>query len=81
MIDNPGSDVGMNTWSSRVVHATLAAGRYAVTVHLIDWESDPESVDADGRPVPAALPDFVLEIRSEPTSAPAYRTAVETFPR
>jgi hypothetical protein len=57
----------------------LAAGRYTVTVHLIDWEADPESVDATGRPVEGALPDFVVEIHPEPSPAPRYRTNVMTF--
>ncbi|GGM89391.1 MAG TPA: hypothetical protein VIL71_23595 [Spirillospora sp.] len=57
----------------------LAPGRYAVEVHLIDWQAEPGSTDADGNAVDGALPDFVVEISPEPDPAPPYRRTVETF--
>uniref|UniRef100_A0AAU2UYX9 Uncharacterized protein n=1 Tax=Streptomyces sp. NBC_00003 TaxID=2903608 RepID=A0AAU2UYX9_9ACTN len=61
---------------------SLPAGRYAVTVHLIDWQSDPESVGPDGSPAEAALPDFAVTISEAPTAettSHAYRKKIETF--
>jgi hypothetical protein len=55
----------------------IAAGRYAVSVNLIDWKADPASVDASGKPTENALPDFVVVVES--ASGGPYRTAVKTF--
>ena len=56
----------------------LPAGRYAVVVHLIDWQSDPASVGPDGSPAEGALPDFAVTI-SEAPAGTAYRKNIETF--
>lgn len=58
---------------------SLAKGRYAVQVHLVDWKADPGSVDSNGKPGPDALPDFVVLIGDE--VAGPYRTSVQTFNR
>jgi hypothetical protein len=57
--------------------APLAAGRYSVTVNLIDWKADPASVDSSGKPTKNALPDFVVVIG--PASNVSFRTKVQTF--
>ncbi|OIK01332.1 hypothetical protein BIV25_05840 [Streptomyces sp. MUSC 14] len=56
----------------------LPAGRYAVVVHLVDWQSDPASVGPDGSPAEGALPDFAVTI-SEALAGTAYRKDIETF--
>jgi len=57
----------------------VPAGRWAVTVHMIDWAKEPGSRDQDGRPTPDALPDFVVLL--VPDSGGPYRTRVVTFDR
>lgn len=57
----------------------LAPGRYTVTVHWIEWEAEPGSVDARGKVTGSALPDFVVEITPERRPAPTYRKNVNTF--
>lgn len=57
----------------------IAAGRYAVTINLIDWKADLPSVDSSGKPTENALPDFVIVI--EPAIDGPYRTEVQTFER
>ncbi|WP_125591398.1 hypothetical protein [Amycolatopsis balhimycina] len=59
----------------------LAEGRYSVVVNLIDWKADPNSIGSDGRPLPSALPDFLVLVRPEVSSAGNFRTKVETFVR
>ena len=69
-------DVGDAEFASANKNA-LAVGRYSVTVHLIDWEMDPASVDSSGRPTENALPDFVVVIGTAIDGA--FRTRVRTF--
>jgi hypothetical protein len=57
----------------------LAPGRYAVVVHLVDWEAEDGAVAADGSPKEGALPDFVVEIGPELPPGTVYRHSVETF--
>jgi hypothetical protein len=57
----------------------LAAGRYSVVVNLLDWKAG--SVGSDGRPLPSALPDFLVLVRPEGPAMSEYRTAVDTFAR
>ena len=57
----------------------LVPGRYAVTIHLIDWKADPASVDEVGKPTESALPDFVITLGID--SGGPYRTKVQTFER
>lgn len=53
-------------------------GDYAVTIHLIDVDLDPQSKAADGSWRPDALPDFVLTL--QPVTAPIdFRDELETF--
>ncbi|WP_432753981.1 hypothetical protein ACE1OA_34540 [Streptomyces sp. JL2001] len=54
-------------------------GRYAVVVHLIDWQAESGSQDEAGRPVPGALPDFVVLINPAQPGLETLRTAVHTF--
>jgi hypothetical protein len=68
-------DVGMG----RPVLIPLAEGRYAVTVHLIDWGAEPGSRKPDGTPSAQALADFVVEVG--PAGSGPYRDRVESFDR
>lgn len=54
-------------------------GRWSVVAHVLDWELEPDAVDADGHPAPSALPDFAVLLNPERGSATPYRTAVQTF--
>lgn len=59
----------------------LPAGRWSVTISLIDWEAEPGQVDDGGQPAPTALPDFAILINPEGQADREYRTKVETFER
>ncbi|MFD0070923.1 hypothetical protein ACFVIY_00520 [Streptomyces sp. NPDC127166] len=50
-----------------------------MVVHLIDWQAEAGSQDEEGRPVPGALPDFVVLINPVQPGQGAFRTAVHTF--
>lgn len=56
----------------------LAAGRYRVVTHLVDWEAEPGSQLPDGSPADSALPDFIVEILPG-GSGEDFRTSVATF--
>ncbi|WP_447523318.1 hypothetical protein [Salinibacterium sp. NYA9b] len=59
----------------------VGKGIYAVTVHLIDWVSEPDARDASREASPDALPDFIVQLALiAPGSAPVFRTEVLTFP-
>jgi len=62
------------------LHIPLPTGRWSVTVTLIEWDAEPGQKDADGKPCPTALPDFVLLINPEQDSG-HYRTEIQTFER
>ncbi|MGC4779925.1 hypothetical protein [Micromonospora chalcea] len=55
-------------------------GRYAVTVHLIDWKAEPGAAGSNGRPAANALPDFIIEVRPE-SGSEVYRSILATFER
>ncbi|MCK2238896.1 MULTISPECIES: hypothetical protein [unclassified Crossiella] len=68
----------------------LPPGRYSVSIHLIEWDAEPGSRDAQGQPTEDALPDFVvlleldyrLGARVPPAGsalAPVYRRELLTF--
>jgi len=59
----------------------LPAGRWSVTIFLIDWEAEPGQADDAGRPAPTALPDFAILINPENHANREYRTQVQTFER
>ncbi|MGW4948033.1 hypothetical protein ACWEOZ_41315 [Actinoplanes sp. NPDC004185] len=59
----------------------LRAGRWSVTIALIDWKAEPGQVDGAGRPAPTALPDFVILVDPEDGAGRGYRTQVRTFDR
>jgi hypothetical protein len=61
--------------------ASLDPGRYAVVVHLIEWEAEPGSRDEHGEPTASALPDFIVEIFEERPGELTYRSKVRTFER
>ncbi|MFF5974027.1 hypothetical protein ACFY7C_21115 [Streptomyces sp. NPDC012769] len=65
--------------SEGVIEHRMPDGRYAVVVHLIDWQAEAGSQDTAGRPVPGALPDFVVLINPAQPGQRAFRTAVNTF--
>ncbi|MET8586417.1 hypothetical protein ABZX39_36955 [Streptomyces collinus] len=72
--------VGAEAWPG-TVQCHLPAGRYSVVIHLIAWEDEPGSVNADGTPSTTALSDFVVLINAAGPEHVAFRTAVETFDR
>jgi hypothetical protein len=57
----------------------VPAGRWAATVHVLDWNEEPGSVGPDRRPTADALPDFVVVLA--PDSGGPYRTTLVTFDR
>ena len=59
----------------------LPPGRYAATIHLLDWEAEPGSQADDGEPSESALPDFVVLFEPEPDPVPAFRTKIVSFER
>lgn len=63
------------------VDIPLDDGRYAVVVHLVDWQAEPGSRGADGSPSADALPDFIVEIFTDVYGGLKYRTKVDTFDR
>lgn len=65
--------------SDGVLEHPVPEGRCAVVVHLIDWQAEAGSQDTEGRPVPSALPDFVVLINPAQASQRTFRTAVNTF--
>ncbi|WP_328446218.1 MULTISPECIES: hypothetical protein [unclassified Amycolatopsis] len=58
----------------------LPAGRWSVTIALIEWDAEPGQKDTAGRPAPTALPDFVLLLNPD-RGAGRYRTEIRTFDR
>jgi hypothetical protein len=58
---------------------TVPPGPSAVTIHLIEWDAEPGAKDAQGKPTPGALPDFVVLISPEDTTDSPYRTRLQTF--
>ncbi|WP_112587387.1 hypothetical protein [Micromonospora noduli] len=64
----------------KALHVVAPAGRYAVTVNLIDWESEPDSRALTGDPSPCALPDFVLLLTAPTWPEPAFRQSLQTLP-
>lgn len=66
------------TEAGRVHAVPLPRGRYAVTVHLIDWKAEPGAAHHDGTPVGGALPDFVV-LLNPAGHATRYREDLATF--
>ncbi|MGW2016715.1 hypothetical protein [Streptomyces sp. NPDC001927] len=62
-----------------VIEHPVPEGRHAAVVHLIDWQAEAGGQVKDGRPVPEALPDFVVLINPAQPGQEAFRTAVHTF--
>ena len=54
-------------------------GEYIVRIHLIAWDEEPGSKDADGKPTENALPDFTVFISSHDGTNQSFRQSVETF--
>ncbi|MGW6027738.1 hypothetical protein [Streptomyces sp. NPDC055099] len=65
--------------SDDVIEHPVPEGRYAVVVHLIDWQAEAGSQDEAGQPVPGALPDFVVLINPAQPGRETFRTVVQTF--
>lgn len=57
----------------------LEPGAYSVKAYAIDWEEDPDSVDANGDPTEDALPEFIIILTSDPDESKEYFTGLETF--
>jgi hypothetical protein len=69
------ADQAGERWTKTV---PLAPGRHSVTLHLIDWQAEPDATNPDGTPADHALPDFVILINpADP--ATLYRTNITTF--
>lgn len=71
-------DVAAETGRDQSRTISLARGRYAVTVHLIDWKAEPGAVRHDGTPAGGALPDFVV-LLNPAGPATRYREDPATF--
>jgi hypothetical protein len=67
--------------AANVTRVSLPAGRYRVTVHLIEWNAEPGAKGDDGAPTDSALPDFLILIGPENARVDSYRTQVRTFDR
>lgn len=63
------------------VEIPLESGRYAVVVHLVDWQAESGALDENGKPSLNAFPDFIVEIFDELPGGGTYRTKMETFER
>jgi len=72
--------VGAEAWPE-TVQFELPAGRYSVAIHVIAWEDEAGSVNADGTPSATALPDFVALVDPAAPEQDTFRSAVETFDR
>ncbi|MFC8434441.1 hypothetical protein [Streptomyces sp. NPDC057253] len=72
--------VGAEAWPG-TVQFDLPVGRYSVVIHLIAWQDEDGSVDEDGTPSAAALPDFVVLVSPVGPGQDLFRVDVETFPR
>ncbi|MEV5733830.1 hypothetical protein [Streptomyces sp. NPDC052292] len=70
--------VGAEAWPG-TVQCDLPVDRYSVVIHLIAWEDEPGSVNADGTPSETALSDFVVLINAAVPGQNTFRSAVETF--
>ncbi|SBT40770.1 hypothetical protein [Micromonospora auratinigra] len=64
----------------KALHVTAPAGRYTVTINLIDWESEQDSRTPAGTPSPHALPDFVLLLNQATSPEPVFRQSLQTLP-
>jgi hypothetical protein len=58
----------------------IPAGRYGVTVHLIDWAAEPGARDPSGKRAEGALPDFVV-LAGPAAEDASFRTKAKTFDR
>lgn len=58
----------------------LPAGRWTVTIALIEWTAEPGQQDHTGQPAATALPDFTLLINPA-HDATRHRTSIHTFDR
>ena len=57
----------------------LPAGRWSVTVHLVEWDQEPGAL-VDGKPGPNALPDFVVLVE-QARPEQEFRQSLEAFVR
>ncbi|MDQ0762388.1 hypothetical protein [Streptomyces canus] len=70
--------VGAEPWPG-TAQFDLPVGRYSVVIHLIAWEDEAGSVNEDGTPSAAALPDFVALVTPAGPEQDMFRSDVETF--
>jgi hypothetical protein len=66
---------------SEGMHVPLSAGRWSVTISVIEWDAEPGQKDDAGRPASTALADFTVLLNPEQAAAGEYRTRVRTFDR
>jgi hypothetical protein len=60
---------------------SIAADRYQVTIHMLNWDDEHGATDESGRPADHALSDFLILVSPEPTPNSVYRVELETFDR
>jgi hypothetical protein len=65
--------------SDGTIEQPVPEGRCAVVVHVIDWQAEAGSYDETGRPLPGALPDFVVLINPAQPGHGTFRTAMNMF--
>ncbi len=71
--------IGKNVSPQRGLLFDLPAGKYAVTVSMLNWHKETGTVQEDGKPAPNTLPDFIVSISSDAKEDMRYRQDVETF--
>jgi len=57
----------------------LPDGEYTTMVHLVGWDDEPGMKEEDGKPMPTALPDFVLLLNPVVGQQVNFRKKVDTF--
>ena len=60
---------------------SLPNGNYSVSVHLLNWDTEPGAKGADGKPTAGALPDFLILLNPVTANTTNFRKSVETFAR
>lgn len=70
--NDPTEDVGV---------LEVQKGDYKVVVNLMAWDNEPGSKDASGKPMPNALPDFIVNITPAQKGSFKPCLSLETFPQ
>lgn len=70
--------IGKDPSATQTLTFDVEAGEYTVYVNLIDWNQEPEAMDAEGNPTENALPDVIVFITKEKPKE-VFRCDLETF--